>query len=82
MRWTSWAPVPNKRTVSVDVKRLFNINRRAGGTVDGQTDVGVAEFTTASRCELQDQRERLPYTTDMKDRSTNTHAQPSMHCEI
>ena len=23
-RWTSWAPVPNKPTVSVDVKQHFN----------------------------------------------------------
>ena len=25
-RWTSWAPVPNKPTVSVDVKQHFNNN--------------------------------------------------------
>ena len=25
-RWPSWAPVPNKPTVSVDVKQHFNIN--------------------------------------------------------
>ena len=25
-RWTSWAPVPNKPTVPVDVKQLFNNN--------------------------------------------------------
>ena len=25
-RWTSWAPVPNKPTVSVDVKQYFNNN--------------------------------------------------------
>ena len=24
LRWTSWAPVPNKPTVSVDVKQHFN----------------------------------------------------------
>ena len=24
VRWTSWAPVPNKPTVSVDVKQHFN----------------------------------------------------------
>ena len=24
MRWTSWAPVPNKPTVFVDVKQHFN----------------------------------------------------------
>ena len=27
-RWTSWAPVPNKLTVSVDVKQHFNNNDR------------------------------------------------------
>ena len=26
-RWPSWAPVPNKPTVSVDVKQHFNINQ-------------------------------------------------------
>ena len=26
-RWTSWAPVPNKPTVSVDVKQHFNNNK-------------------------------------------------------
>ena len=26
LRWPGWAPVPNKPTVSVDVKQLFNFN--------------------------------------------------------
>ena len=25
-RWTSWAPIPNKPTVSVDIKQHFNFN--------------------------------------------------------
>ena len=43
MRWPSWAPVPNKPTVSVDVKQHFNQQQRdwAAGLRRGGSRSGV-----------------------------------------
>ena len=38
-RWTSWAPVPNKPTVSVDVKQHFNNNNNNNNNPRGLSDL-------------------------------------------
>ena len=37
-RWPSWAPVPNKPMVSVDVKQHFNRNQNGVLTLPGEVD--------------------------------------------
>ena len=41
-RWTSWAPVPYKPTVSVDVKQHFNNNYTTGTELRNCVKVEVA----------------------------------------
>ena len=36
LRWPSWLPVPNKPTVSVDIKQHTHLKKPEGGVVGGQ----------------------------------------------
>ena len=38
-RWTSWAPVPDKPTLSVDVKQHFSFNPELRSCVNVEVDV-------------------------------------------